>query len=70
MIIVVFAGLDPNGYRQAMSRQDEDEEDAMLGGAQISDEEKYRDCDRFKFKCPACGKEIIIDNVTTGVVSV
>ena len=49
-----------------MARQDDEEEDMMC--AAISDEEKYRDCDRFKFNCPACGKEIIIDNVFTGLV--
>ncbi len=62
-------GLDPSGYRHSMRQQENDEEDALLGGAQISEEEKYRDCDRLKFNCPQCGKEIIFDGVFTGAVS-
>ena len=55
-----------------MMRRDDDEEDAMLGGGALSEEEKYRDCDRFKFICPntECNKEIILDNVFTGIVSI
>lgn len=42
----------------------------MLGGpAQLTDEEKYRDCERFKFCCPKCGTENIYDNVFDGSVS-
>ena len=59
-----------SGYRQAMNRQDNNEEEAMLGGGQLSDEEKYQDADRFKVVCPACGKEIIMDSVFTGAVSI
>ena len=45
-------------------------DDDDVGGIQISDEERYKDCDRFKFSCPACGKELIFDNALTGAVSV
>jgi hypothetical protein len=33
----------------------------------MADEEKYKDCERFKFTCPAvnCGREIIFDSVFT-----
>ena len=43
----------------------------MLGAGRLSEEERYKDCDRFKFKCPnpSCGREIIIDSVFTGAVS-
>ena len=46
-----------------------DAEEDDFGGIQISDEEKYKDCDRFKFKCTDCGKELIFDNALTGAVS-
>ncbi|XP_021372053.1 DNA polymerase alpha catalytic subunit-like [Mizuhopecten yessoensis] len=61
-------GLEPAGYRQTSRTQDEEEEDALLGGTDMSDEEKFKDCDRFKFKCPSasCGREIIFDSVFTG----
>ncbi|XP_069103569.1 DNA polymerase alpha catalytic subunit-like isoform X1 [Argopecten irradians] len=61
-------GLDPTGYRHTSRTQDEEEEDALLGGTDMSDEEKFKDCDRFKFKCPSvsCGREIIFDSVFTG----
>ena len=52
-----------------MAMREADEDDALLGGNQISDEERYKDCDRFKFNCPSCGKEIIFDSALTGAVS-
>lgn len=66
-ICLLPIGLDPSGYRHAASRNDED--DALLGGAQISDEERYQNCERLKVKCPDCGKELILDGPTSGVVS-
>ena len=68
MDIFAITGLDPSGYRQAMMREHNGEDEALLGAA-LSDEEKYRDCDRFKYKCTNCGKEIIMDNAFTGAVS-
>ena len=65
----IIAGLDPTGYRQGIHQQDGDEEQAMLGGGQESDEDKFKDCDRLTFSCPNCGKQIIMDNVFTGTVS-
>ncbi|KAL3848220.1 hypothetical protein ACJMK2_019093 [Sinanodonta woodiana] len=62
-------GLDPSGYKHASQHHERDDDDAMLSGVQISDEEKYKDCERFKVICPAegCGKEIIIDSPFSGV---
>ncbi|KAK7499236.1 hypothetical protein BaRGS_00009496, partial [Batillaria attramentaria] len=60
-------GLDPSGYRHSQHHHgNADEEDALLA-AQMTEEEKYRDCERFKFVCPAenCGRENIIDCVFT-----
>ena len=53
-----------------MAPGNDDDDDALLG-VQLSEEERYKDCDRFKFKCPGvdCGREIIIDGVFTGTVS-
>ncbi|KAL5004890.1 hypothetical protein ScPMuIL_018346 [Solemya velum] len=61
-------GLDPSGYKHASHHGEQDDDDAMLGGVQMSEEEKYKDCDRFKFKCPLddCGREIIFDSVFIG----
>lgn len=67
-----LSGLDPSGYRQAMNRHD-DEDDAMLGGAAIlDDEERFKDAERLKFICPntACKRENIIDCVFYGSVSI
>ena len=41
----------------------------MGGPTQLTDEEKYRDAERFKFVCPKCGTENIYDNVFDGSVS-
>nr|XP_034328264.1 DNA polymerase alpha catalytic subunit isoform X1 [Crassostrea gigas] len=59
-------GLDPSGYKHTARYDEEDE--ALLNGTEISDEEKYRDCERFKFVCPnpLCGREIIVDAAFTG----
>lgn len=62
--------LSYSGYRQALNRHNNDEEEAMLGGGQISEDEKYQDCDRFKFNCLKCGREIIVDGVFSSPVSV
>ncbi len=65
---LVTAGLDATGFRASMASRDA-EEDAELGGAAVSDEERYRDADRFNFPCAACGRNIIFDNAFTGAVS-
>ena len=64
-------GLDPSGYRQSARQQEMDDDDDALLGVEMADEEKYKDCERFKFTCPAvnCGREIIFDSVFTGAVS-
>lgn len=60
-------GLDASGYRQQL--QKEEEEDCMLSAGQLSAEDRFRDCDRLVYVCPDCGKNIIIDNVFSGIVS-
>ncbi|XP_075449181.1 DNA polymerase alpha catalytic subunit-like [Ascaphus truei] len=61
------AGLDPSQFRAQHHYQKDEENDALLGGpAQLTDEEKYRDCERFKFSCPKCGTENIFDNIFDG----
>ncbi|XP_076453850.1 DNA polymerase alpha catalytic subunit-like [Babylonia areolata] len=62
-------GLDPAPYRHSQQRYgDADEEDALLA-ALMTEEEKYRDCTRFKFVCPAegCGMENVVDGVFTSI---
>ncbi|XP_075053924.1 DNA polymerase alpha catalytic subunit [Mixophyes fleayi] len=67
MLIAAWLGLDPSQFRVQHHYQKDEENDALLGGpAQITDEEKYRDCERFKFCCPTCGTENIYDNVFDG----
>ena len=66
-MIICLAGLDPSGYRHSQQHTGAvDEEDALLA-ALMTEEEKYRDCTRFKFICPVdnCGKENIVDGVFT-----
>ncbi|XP_043928239.1 DNA polymerase alpha catalytic subunit [Protopterus annectens] len=65
-LIASWLGLDPAQFRVHQFQKD-DETDAMLGGpTQLTDEEKYRDCERFTFCCPKCGTENIYDNVFDG----
>ncbi|XP_022788586.1 DNA polymerase alpha catalytic subunit-like isoform X3 [Stylophora pistillata] len=56
-------GLDPSGYRGNTGLHD-DENDALLGGqAQMTDEERFKDCERFIVKCkrPGCGRETTLE---------
>lgn len=70
-VFAFLIGLDPSQFRSQHHNQKDEENDALLGGpAQITDEEKYRDCERFKFSCPRCGTENIYDNVFDGSVSI
>ncbi|KAM4798252.1 LOW QUALITY PROTEIN: DNA polymerase alpha catalytic subunit-like [Urocitellus parryii] len=69
VLIATWLGLDPTQFRVHHYHKDE-ENDVLLGGpAQLTDEEKYRDCKKFKCPCPTCGTENIYDNVFDGSVS-
>ncbi|KAM9037624.1 DNA polymerase alpha catalytic subunit isoform 1-T1 [Sarcophilus harrisii] len=66
-LIATWLGLDPTQFRVHQHYHKDEENDALLGGpAQLSDEEKFRDCERFKFSCPKCGTENICDSVFDG----
>nr|XP_033803913.1 DNA polymerase alpha catalytic subunit isoform X2 [Geotrypetes seraphini] len=66
-VIATWLGLDPSQFRSHHQYHQDEENDALLGGQmQLTDEEKYRDCERFKFSCPKCATENIYDNVFDG----
>uniref|UniRef100_A0A8C1WZ08 DNA polymerase n=1 Tax=Cyprinus carpio TaxID=7962 RepID=A0A8C1WZ08_CYPCA len=70
VLIATWLGLDPSHFRAQQQQQREDEVDNFLGApAQLTDEERYRDCERFTFTCPDCGTENIYDNVFEGAGS-
>ncbi|XP_051969816.1 DNA polymerase alpha catalytic subunit-like isoform X2 [Xyrauchen texanus] len=70
VLIATWLGLDPSHFRAQQQQQREDEGDTFLGApAQLTDEERYRDCEKFIFSCPACGTENIYDNVFEGAGS-
>ncbi|XP_032865986.2 DNA polymerase alpha catalytic subunit isoform X2 [Tyto alba] len=67
VLIATWLGLDPSQFRVHHHCYQDEENDALVGGpAQLTDEEKYRDCERFKFCCLKCGTENIYDNVFDG----
>ncbi|KAH0507680.1 DNA polymerase alpha catalytic subunit [Microtus ochrogaster] len=67
VLIALWLGLDSTQFRVHQYHKDE-ENDALLGGpAQLTDEEKYKDCEKFKCLCPTCGTENIYDNVFEGL---
>ena len=42
----------------------------MLGvSLQLTDEERYKDCEHFTFTCPQCATDNICDSVFEGTVS-
>ncbi|XP_072901729.1 DNA polymerase alpha catalytic subunit isoform X1 [Hemitrygon akajei] len=66
-LIASLLGLDPSQFRVNHICLQDEENDVLLGGpVQLTDEEKYRDAERFKFICPDCGTENIYDNVFDG----
>ncbi|XP_010180410.1 PREDICTED: DNA polymerase alpha catalytic subunit-like, partial [Mesitornis unicolor] len=67
IFVSLLIGLDPSQFRVHHHYHKDEENDALVGGpAQLTDEEKYRDCERFKFCCLKCGTENIYDNVFDG----
>ena len=54
-----------------MQQRDHEDEDALLGGVQISDEEKYKDCERLEIICPSptCGRKLVLDTPFINAVS-
>ncbi|XP_017309249.1 DNA polymerase alpha catalytic subunit isoform X2 [Ictalurus punctatus] len=67
VLIATWLGLDPGQFRAQQRQQREEESDGFLGvPAQLTDEERYRDCERFSFACPECGTENIYDSVFEG----
>uniref|UniRef100_A0A3P9L8F1 DNA polymerase n=1 Tax=Oryzias latipes TaxID=8090 RepID=A0A3P9L8F1_ORYLA len=67
VLIATWLGLDPSHFRSQQQHQREEEADGMLGApVQLTDEERYRDCERFTFTCPSCGTDNMYDNVFEG----
>ncbi|XP_067434009.1 DNA polymerase alpha catalytic subunit [Thunnus thynnus] len=67
VLIATWLGLDPSQFRTQQQYQREEEADGMLGApVQLTDEERYKDCERFTFTCPQCGTDNIYDNVFEG----
>ncbi|KAM9839703.1 DNA polymerase alpha catalytic subunit [Aulostomus maculatus] len=67
VLIATWLGLDPSQFRSQQQYQREEEADGMLGApVQLTDEERYKDCERFTFTCPQCGTDNIYDSVFEG----
>uniref|UniRef100_A0A7N6ATI3 DNA polymerase n=1 Tax=Anabas testudineus TaxID=64144 RepID=A0A7N6ATI3_ANATE len=67
VLIATWLGLDPSQFRAQQQYQREEEADGMLGApVQLTDEERYKDCERFTFTCPQCGTDNIYDSVFEG----
>ncbi|XP_042526110.1 DNA polymerase alpha catalytic subunit [Dipodomys spectabilis] len=66
VLIASWLGLNTTQFKVYHYHKDE-ENDALLGGpAQLTDEEKYKDCEKFKCPCPMCGTENIYDTLFDG----
>uniref|UniRef100_A0A8C8JSX9 DNA polymerase n=1 Tax=Oncorhynchus tshawytscha TaxID=74940 RepID=A0A8C8JSX9_ONCTS len=67
VLIASWLGLDPSQFRAQQQAQREEEGDGFLGApVQLTDEEKYKDCERFTFTCPLCTTDNVYDNVFEG----
>ncbi|XP_061778013.1 DNA polymerase alpha catalytic subunit isoform X1 [Nerophis ophidion] len=70
VLIATWLGLDPTQFRSHQQHQREEEADNMLGGPiQLTDDERFKDCERFTFTCPECGKENTYASVFEGAGS-
>ncbi|XP_054978992.1 DNA polymerase alpha catalytic subunit [Sorex araneus] len=67
VLIATWLGLDPTQFRAHHYHKEEENDDEFGGPAQLTDEERYRDCERFKCPCPTCGTENIYDGVFDGL---
>ena len=55
------SGLDPASYHHAL-RQEADSDNALMGLIHASNEEKYKDCERFSFACLGCAQTNTVDS--------
>uniref|UniRef100_A0AAQ4RCG8 DNA polymerase n=1 Tax=Gasterosteus aculeatus aculeatus TaxID=481459 RepID=A0AAQ4RCG8_GASAC len=70
VLVATWLGLDPSHFRAHQQYQREEEADGMLGApVQLTDEERYKDCERFTFACPQCGTDNVYDGVFEGAGS-
>uniref|UniRef100_A0A671X2E3 DNA polymerase n=1 Tax=Sparus aurata TaxID=8175 RepID=A0A671X2E3_SPAAU len=68
VLIATWLGLDPSQFRAQQQYQREEEADGTLGApVQLTNEERYKDCERFTFTCPQCGTDNIYDSVFEGL---
>uniref|UniRef100_A0A670ZEY3 DNA polymerase n=1 Tax=Pseudonaja textilis TaxID=8673 RepID=A0A670ZEY3_PSETE len=63
VLIAAWLGMDPSQFKVHQHYHKDEKYDLFGGPIQQTDEEKYKDCKRFKFACPKCGTENIYDNV-------
>lgn len=62
--------MDPSQFKVHQHYHKDEKYDLFGGPVQQTDEEKYKDCKRFKFACPKCGTENIYDSVFRYLVSI
>lgn len=55
-------GLDPTSYRRQLMRAEENDDMALGEKAIMDAQERFRDCEKFKFTCRKCSKEIMFDS--------
>ncbi|KAI4797528.1 hypothetical protein KUCAC02_025015, partial [Chaenocephalus aceratus] len=69
VLIATWLGLDPGQFRAHQQFQREEETDGMLGApVQLTDEERFKDCESFTFTCPQCSTDNIYTCVFEGAV--
>ena len=62
--LALALGLDPSDYKHHRSSGGGD--DAERNAANLSEEDRFRECDRLKIKCAACGEETVLDGAVRG----
>uniref|UniRef100_A0A8C5BX58 DNA polymerase n=1 Tax=Gadus morhua TaxID=8049 RepID=A0A8C5BX58_GADMO len=70
VLIASWLGLDPAQFRAHQQSQREEAGEVSLGApAQLTDEERYKDCDHFSLACPQCGTDNVYSSLFQGAVS-
>uniref|UniRef100_A0A8C5CAG0 DNA polymerase n=1 Tax=Gadus morhua TaxID=8049 RepID=A0A8C5CAG0_GADMO len=67
VLIASWLGLDPAQFRAHQQSQREEAGEVSLGApAQLTDEERYKDCDHFSLACPQCGTDNVYSSLFQG----
>uniref|UniRef100_T1JKN1 DNA-directed DNA polymerase n=1 Tax=Strigamia maritima TaxID=126957 RepID=T1JKN1_STRMM len=65
--IAASLGLDASSYKSKALFDNDENADSTLGGwTQMTDEERFKDCTRLVYSCPACKQDVTVEGIFNG----